>query len=277
MKSYFSLQNIKNFTRSQFEEACFANVDHIYLGNNTVLCNVLGRYKMYVDSSDLGISPHLIMSGFWESWLSLLFAQIIKPGDVCMDIGANFGYYSILMSELAGDRGRTISVEANPNTAYHLKNTSFLNGGRFDVVQAAISDKKGEVVLTVTEKHIGGATIKKNELTESPVAVPAITIDELVEQKKLSSVNVMKIDVEGVEPWVFMGMTETLKRNPDIQLIIEYSPSLYEDAKGFTEFLMSRFTVYQATHVDVLTELRPSDIPRISSIPYHTDLYLKKK
>lgn len=163
MKSYFSLQNIKNFTRSQFEEACFANVDHIYLGNNTVLCNVLGRYKMYVDSSDLGISPHLIMSGFWESWLSLLFAQIIKPGDVCMDIGANFGYYSILMSELAGDRGRTISVEANPNTAYHLKNTSFLNGGRFDVVQAAISDKKGEVVLTVTEKHIGGATIKKNE------------------------------------------------------------------------------------------------------------------
>lgn len=279
MKSFFDIHSIKNFSRSELELACFANADHVYIGNKTVLCTVLGRYKMYVDATDLGISPHLILSGFWESWLTLLFAQIIQPGAVCLDIGANFGYYSVLLSELCGENGKTIAVEANPKTAELLKFTSFANGHKFEVVPSAISNKKGEAVLTITEHQIGGATIQPNDMApdRKQVTVPTLSVDELVRERHLPRVDIMKIDVEGVEPLVFEGMSETIERNPQLQIIMEYSPSIYPNAKEFTEYLFSRFTVYQATHVDQITELHVSDIPRLLSFQFHTDLYLKRK
>lgn len=279
MKSFFDIHSIKNFSRAEFEQACFNNADHVYVGNNTVLCTVLGRYKMYVDTTDLGISPHLMLSGFWESWLSLLFAQIIQPGAVCIDVGANFGYYSVLMSELCGDNGKTLAVEANPRTAKLLQFTSFANGGRFEVVQSALSNKRGEATLTITEHQLGGATIQPNEMAtgRSQVTVPTLTVDELVKEKKLPRVDIMKIDVEGVEPEVFEGMTDTIEKNPQLQIIMEYSPAIYPDARRFTEYLFSKFIVYQATHVDHITELSFTDISRLLSLKFHTDLYLKRK
>ncbi|MGN6491230.1 MAG: FkbM family methyltransferase [Agriterribacter sp.] len=279
MKSFFDIHSIKHFSRAEFEQACFNNADHVYIGNNTVLCTVLGRYKMYVDSTDLGISPHLMLSGFWESWLSLLFAQIIQPGSVCLDVGANFGYYSVLMSELCGDKGKTIAVEANPKIAKLLQFTSFANGGRFEVMQSAISNKRGEAIMTITEHQLGGGTIQPNEIAsgKSQIAVPTLTIDELVKEKGLPRVDIMKIDVEGVEPEVFEGMIETIDKNPQLQIIMEYSPAIYPDARKFTEFLFSNFIVYQATHVDHITELKFSDIQKLLSLKFHTDLYLKRK
>ncbi|MCC6290278.1 MAG: FkbM family methyltransferase [Chitinophagaceae bacterium] len=279
MTTFSGLSEIKNLTRSDFERACSSQVDHEYVGNNTILCRVLGRQKMYVDATDSGIAPHLIMDGYWESWLTLLFANIIKPGDVCLDIGANFGYFSILMSELSGSSGKTISVEANPRIAEFLKLTRLVNGNKFDLVQSAISDKKGEAIMTITDHELGGGTIKPNELIAGRTQVPVstISIDELLEEKNIQRVDVMKIDVEGVEPLVFKGMTQTLKKNPDLQLIIEYSPSIYDNAQEFTEFLFSRFKVYQATNVDVITELKHSGIAQLCAIPSHTDLYLTKK
>ena len=234
---------------------------------------------MYVDATDSGIAPHLIMDGYWESWLTLLFANIIKPGHVCIDIGANFGYFSILMSELAGNSGKTISVEANPRIAEFLKLTRLVNGGKFTLVQSAISDKKGEAIMTITDHELGGGTIKPNELIagRTQVSVPTISVDELLEERNIQKVDIMKIDVEGVEPLVFKGMTQTLKRNPDLQLIIEYSPSIYDNAHEFTEFIFSRFKVYQATNVEVITELKQSDISWLCALPSHTDLYLTKK
>lgn len=279
MTTFSNLSEIKEISRSDFEKACTSQVDHVYVGNDTVLCKVLGKQKMYVDATDSGIAPHLIMDGYWESWLTLLFANIIKPGDVCLDIGANFGYFSILMSELCGSSGKTISVEANPRIAEFLKLTRLVNGGKFDLVQSAISDKRGEAIMTITDHELGGGTIKPNELIpgRTQVSVPTISVDELLKEKNIQRVDVMKIDVEGVEPLVFKGMTETLTKNPQLQLIIEYSPSIYENAREFTEFLFSRFKVYQATNVEAITELTQSDITWLCSIASHTDLYLTKK
>lgn len=278
MNSFSNVNEIKNLTRSEFEAGCIQNVDHLYIGNDTVLCKVLARHKMYVDTKDMGIAPHLIMDGYWESWLSLLMAQIIRPGFICLDIGANFGYFSILMSELAGETGRTLVLEPNPRIAELLRATSFVNGNHFEVLQMAMSDKKGEAVLTITDRELGGGTIKPNDLVpgRSQVAVPTISVDELVKEKNLPRVDLMKIDVEGVEPLVFQGMKETIANNPDIQIIVEYSPSIYTNAQEFTEYLFDTFTVYQAKNVDSILKLSKADIPRLLSIPDHTDLYLKR-
>lgn len=279
MKSFSSLSEINNISRSEFENTCIDHTDHLYIGNDTVLCKVLAGYKMYVDSKDLGIAPHLIMDGYWESWITKLLVQTIKPGFTCLDIGANFGYFSILMSELNGETGKTFAIEPNPRIAKLLRSTRFVNGGKFEVIETALSDKKGEAILTVTEGELGGGTIKQNEMKKdrSQVVVQTITLDELVKEKKIGIVDIVKIDVEGVEPMVFKGMQETIAANPQIQVIVEYSPSIYEDAKKFTDYLFSEFTVCQVKDFVEIIQLSEKDIPGLLEITDHTDLFLRCK
>jgi hypothetical protein len=83
MKTFSTLGEINNMSRAAFEEACLANIHHVYVGNDTVLCKVLTKYKMYVDTKDMGIAPHLIMDGYWESWVTRLLTKIVQPGFVC--------------------------------------------------------------------------------------------------------------------------------------------------------------------------------------------------
>ena len=234
---------------------------------------------MYVDSRDMGITPHLVMDGYWESWVTRLLGNIVKPGFVCLDVGANFGYFSILMSELCGPGGKTLAIEPNSRVASLLRGTSFMNGGKFEVIQAAIADTSGEAILTVDDKELGGGTIKKNDPmpSRSQYSVPTISIDELIKSKGLSKIDVVKIDVEGVEPLVFSGMEETIAANPSIQLIIEYSPTIYTDPGPFTEYLFSTFNVQQITDVDEVKKLTEADIPALLHLNNHTDLYLVKK
>lgn len=277
--NYFSrVAQINSITRDQFEQTCLRNTDHVYVGDRTVLCKVLANHKMYVDATDLGIAPHLIMDGYWESWLTQLLARIVQPGFTCLDIGANFGYFSILLSELAGEMGKTFAIEPNPAIAKLLRSTRSVNGCKFEIIETALAEKKGEAVLTINDGELGGGTIKSNEAGQgrSQVKVATISVDELVFEKSIGKVDVIKMDVEGVEPLVFQGMRQTIKDNPGIQIIIEYSPSIYENAREFTEYLFSNFIVFRVKDVDVLTELKRSDISKLLAIKDHTDLYLRK-
>ena len=206
-------------------------------------------------------------------------ADIIQPGFICIDIGANFGYFSILMSELSGSSGKTFAIEPNPGIAELLRCTRFVNGGHFEVIETAFSNKSGEAILTINDRELGGGTIKPNELRagQTQLVVQTTTVDQLIRDKNIGRVDLIKMDVEGAEPLVFEGMKETIEANPEIRIIIEYSPSIYENAPEFTEYLFNTFTVFQVKNVDAIKELSRYDIPAMVSMNDHTDLYLRRK
>src|SRR5437773_815579 len=85
------------------------------------LLALLGKKGYYIIISRIYIS--LTSSGFLKKKYPELFYlnKIIKPGFVCIDIGANMGYYSTFMSRLAGKDGKVFSVEPVPLFADILK------------------------------------------------------------------------------------------------------------------------------------------------------------
>lgn len=278
--SYFPrIDEISEISRREFENACIANVDHIYLGDDIVLCKVLTKYKIYVNSKDRVISPHLILDGYWESWITRLLADIVKPGSFCLDIGANVGYYSLLMSELCGRDGKTIAIEPNPKICELLRYTEANHGWNFPVVQGALADKSGTATLTIPDMSFGGATIKPNDLApgRSQIEVQTWSTDELVKEFNLPRVDVIKMDVEGVEPLVFSGMQQTIAANPGIQIIFEYAPSIYNDPLKFTDYLFDNFNVYEIEDVKKLRKIEPSAREKMTEMQGHTDLYLRRK
>src|SRR5688572_23436882 len=85
-----------------------------YMGDNTAIVRVLGKYIMWVDTTDIGITPHLSLNGYWESWITLAMARVLQPGWTCIDVGANHGYYTLIMADAVGPSGKVISIEPNP-------------------------------------------------------------------------------------------------------------------------------------------------------------------
>jgi FkbM family methyltransferase len=280
MNAFSNIKEIANFPRAEFEAVCRANTFYVYLGNNTGLSQVLSKYKIYVDTRDAGVTPHLIMDGFWESWITQFMSTIINPGDVCIDAGANFGYYTILMAHLTGEAGRAIAVEPNPNLCRLLRFTSNLQERSFEIAEAALSDKSGRTTLHIPGNYFGGASLLKDKskgFVIQKVKVPMLTMDQLVEQHGLKKVDMIKMDVEGFEPMVFNGMKKTIANNPQLKIIMEYTPVAYSDARGFTRFLCDTFKVQRIWGADHLEELSVPNINQMLEIEGHIDLFLSAR
>jgi len=91
---------LKTLGRYQLENRCRALANPVYLGDQTALCRILGFYKLYVDTADTGFASHVLLEGYWEMWLTMFFIRHLRPGMTVIDVGSNYGYYSVLFGAL---------------------------------------------------------------------------------------------------------------------------------------------------------------------------------
>src|SRR5580704_18481859 len=115
-------------TRSEAESAIRERVQSVYLGDKLILSRILGGPKILLSTEDLGFSCHVMLDGYWEIWLTLFFARLLKPGMTVFDVGANFGYYTVLFGQAVGATGQVVAIEPVPATASVLRRTIALNG-----------------------------------------------------------------------------------------------------------------------------------------------------
>lgn len=204
-----------------------------YLGNDTVLTRVQG-FKMVAPSDDMGITPHLVMDGFWEMAVTRVFLSKIRPGMRVLDIGANVGYYTLLAGRAVGDQGEVIAFEPEPRNLWYLRhNVSLAGHGWTSVVEKALWNSTGQMRLRTAEPDfcgghslIGGDDPLLDET--SSVEVQTITLDEYLGENL--KVDVIKLDAEGAEPFIFEGMSETLAANPQLDILMEFAPDFVDGA-----------------------------------------------
>jgi FkbM family methyltransferase len=222
--------------RADFEADCRSAADPRYVGDGVVLSKVLGRYYMYLDGSDGRIAHHLMFDGFWESWIALGLRGCIHPGDTVVDVGANHGYYSLLMAEAVGPGGAVIALEPQQKLFALLRRTVLANGlhGVIEALQVAASDTEGEGRMSIPFDFSGNGSLRKSyEFLEERVRLEDVRcapIDSIVGDRP---VHFIKIDVEGAEADVIAGMQATLRNNPLLQIGIE----LEAWQPGFLELL----------------------------------------
>jgi FkbM family methyltransferase len=273
------INTITKLTRQELEEASRQNVKSIFLGEHLLLCKMLTKYKMYVDSRDVGVVPNFLMDGYWESWITKFIARMVQPGDICIDAGANFGYFSLLMAELAGREGKVLAIEPNSSLCRLLRFTSHVNEYSFRVIQKALSDESGEITLQVPVDFWGGGTIRPEKVDDhiTEERVQTRSFDDLVAEEGLPRVDFIKMDCEGVEPLILKGMERTLDRNPQLKMVIEYSPFMYRDRQGFTQYLFERFEVGEVTGDSTVRKYSVDDIEYLTNLNTHVDLFLEQK
>lgn len=248
------IHSLAAMTRAEAEAAIRSRVQTIYLGNDTVLCRVLGRLKMLLSTRDLGFSCHVMLDGYWEIWLTLFFANTVTPGMTVMDIGANLGYYTLLLGDAVGPSGHVIAIEPVPQTYELLKKSIELNGmgGRVRLVTAAAAGPgTASVAMYVPENEPKNAAIVATPVTGT-IQIPAVSVDGLT--RELPRLDLVKIDAEGAETAIIDGMQETIERlRPNI--LLEFNAHRYKDPSAFLGILMQAYPRMQA--LDFSGALRP--------------------
>jgi FkbM family methyltransferase len=218
--------------RSVLEGLSFQNTETLYLGNKTALCRVLGKYIMYVDTEDIGIAPHLCFNGYWESWITLALARTIKRGWRCVDIGANHGYYTLVMADAVEAEGSVLAIEPHPWLAELLKRNIDVNGfpRTTTILQKAITQADvGTLSLVIPDSYrsLNGSLCRQATSADKVFEVETISLDEAT--KDWPRVDFIKIDAEGAEEMIWEGMRQTVAANPEIIIVMEVNALRYGD------------------------------------------------
>ena len=198
----------------------------IYAGGDRALVRLASGELICVDTNSLDAIDYLL-GWDMEADVLPLFRSFLKPDSVVLDIGANFGLYTAISASRMRDHGLLYSFEANPHTFGLLKRTLYANrlAHRPNVtpVNALVGESTGRGTLHYLPEFLGGATMTDigqwGEAKRS-IELEMITIDEFLPPEL--AVDLVKIDVEGHEPFVIRGMQKTIRRSPNIRIFIEF-------------------------------------------------------
>ena len=222
---------MQNSTQT-IEQKARAAARSLYLGDNTVLATVLGNIRMVLDSSDRGIVPHLAFDGYWESWVTLWVEQNVAPGEKAINIGANCGYYTMLLGRCVGPAGQVVAIEPNETHAKNIGHSAHLNGFHpyTRVVQGVASAEPG---LLRFNARGDGMSMNSHVSGDGNTTVRAVRADA-----EMPDATFALIDTEGHEPLVWDGM-QAMLGNPRFRAVIEWSPQRYEAPASFYERIIS--------------------------------------
>ena len=163
----------------------------------------------------------------YEPKTTKIVKELVKEGDVCVDVGASIGYFSILFARLAGEKGKVYAIEpVQEQHPYFLDNVA-LNGfqNRINLYNCAAWDKEE------TKEMFSAALLK-----ETNTKVQCVPLDLIL--KDLPRVDFIKIDVDGSEIQALKGLEKTIAKNPNLRMIIEFYPAYLKSAGNNPEELM---------------------------------------
>jgi FkbM family methyltransferase len=232
-------------------------VTAIYCGDYTALATTKWGAKIYVDTRDVSLAPHIMLEGDWEPWVTNCMATFLQKHKGCtfIDVGANVGWYTLLACGLGA--GHVFSFEPNPRMAALLRKTIMVNGYKdwVTLTEAACGAEEGTMELVVNPEEMGGAHVVPLRWQAPAVcddACKVVRLDDVVFRGKSSwslidapGAIIIKIDVEGFEPQVLAGATELLKLHPI--MFLEHARS--DGHRGMYEALVSSgYSLRHARH-----------------------------
>jgi FkbM family methyltransferase len=155
--------------------------------------------------------------------------HLVRPGATAIDLGANIGVYTKVLSALAGPDGKVISVEPVPPTFRILaRNCSRLGMTNVQLVNAAVSDERRELTMEVPDYESGGENYYQAQVLAADASLDGVpryrrfhvrarTLDDIASD--VESIAFVKCDVEGHELRCLAGAQAVLAKHHPAWLI----------------------------------------------------------
>jgi len=183
--------------------------------------------QMYVYTNTVSFHDYVLQS--YEPYTTELFKQAVKPRAVVVDIGAQFGYFSLIAAKLAGSQGRVYSFEPSASNFKLLKDNIRLNNiDNITPFQKAVGESSSVVTLFIyqgSDSH--GMYPRPDTPVKERVEIECVALDQFLPHE---TTDIVKIDIEGHEPYALAGMKHLISRNKHLILFTELVPGFLRQA-----------------------------------------------
>lgn len=179
----------------------------------------LEHFHIYVRLDDWAVGARIAIKRGYETHVSTLMYDLLSPGNVLVDIGANIGYYTLLAASQVGSTGKVIAFEPDQDNCMLLKMSLQANG--FENVELhpyAVFDKKEMVGF---DKGVGSSNAVISPIETSRYQVEAVSLDVFLNHE--SQVDIVKMDIEGAEGRALKGMQQLVRCHRPI-IFTEFNP-----------------------------------------------------
>jgi FkbM family methyltransferase len=173
------------------------------------------------------IAREVCFTGRYEPQETQLASRLLGPGMTVADVGANWGYFTLLCAHRVGATGRVLALEPHPRLVTLLAGNVGRNGlSQVEVLRVAAGAAAGSTPFVGFDERGGNWGVSRaargNDLTD--FEAPAATLDGLLDERRLDRVDLVKIDIEGAEVDALQGMTAGLMRGRYRYALVECHP-----------------------------------------------------
>jgi len=169
------------------------------------------------------VQRQIYFLGVFEPVESFLFTRLLRPGDVVADVGANVGQYTLLAATAVGPAGAVHSFEPVPSTyATLLENISRNKLSNVSANRAALWHQPATIALGRAPEMIGNLgsfSIGFADMQSGVVEAPAWTLDEYAARNGVSRIDLIKMDIQGAEPFALRGGRRIVEQSRPILLM----------------------------------------------------------
>jgi FkbM family methyltransferase len=190
------------------------------------------------------IAREVCFNGRYEPQETSLLESILRPGMTFADIGANWGYFTLLASFLVGASGRVISLEPDPRLFAELQDNIARNQlSQTTALQVAAAHEACAMTLQGYDENGGnwGVSSLVAQAAEGATIFQATArpIDALLDEQGIDSVDLLKMDIEGAEEMALRGMSEGLRTHRYKRILLEAHPALLAEQKRATSDVLN--------------------------------------
>ena len=189
-----------------------------------------GGAKFACDMADQ-ISREVCLTGLYEPPVTRVVQRHLTTGGTAVDLGANWGYFSLLAAASVGTHGKVIALEPDPRHFEALARNVAMNGfPQVTAVQAAAAAQEGRVSLVgydEDDRNRGVSRIADPSTPGRRFDVRSTSVDMLT--GAWPRVDLVKIDVEGAEDAVLDGMRAGLLAKRYAAILLELHPGLLRE------------------------------------------------
>ncbi|HEV2150705.1 MAG TPA: FkbM family methyltransferase [Longimicrobiaceae bacterium] len=235
----------------------------VELGGGTYLCDLRDD-----------IAREVCFTGLYGPQETALVRALLAPGDTFVDVGANWGYFTLLAASLVGQGGRVLSLEPDPRLFPVLEANVARNGLRHVTLrQLAAAGGPGILALAGFDEAAGNFGVSR--IVPDAAAdgrtfrVRADALDRILDEEGIRRVDLLKMDIEGAEGAALAGLEESLRGGRVARLLVELHPVELAEHGTSTDALVDTlrsagYTGYTVSHDPAVT--RAAAYGRASSL-----------
>lgn len=188
----------------------------------------VGGFRFACDLRD-AMARDVCFTGVYEPQEAAIVRALLGSGMTLVDVGASWGYFTLLGASLVGEGGRVVALEPDPRS-YALLEANVRGNGftQVSTLELAASDRSGTLTLQGYDET--GENFGLSRLVQTPAAganvfqVATRALDDVLDEHGVHEIDLLKMDVEGAENSALAGLGRYLSEGKIARLLLELHP-----------------------------------------------------